>query len=223
MTVALGNKSSLSISKWQSATWEDYEGIRDDRSIDRVQLFFFNNQLLLENMGWEGINHARVRELFSIIFYLWFSEFSEQTATLMGGCLLEKKGMQAAAPDLVVYVGKDVPTYQEGNSRSIDLNQHRVPDLVGEVADTTLVSDMREKADLYAELKIPEYWVIDVKGRRVFAFNLSEAGAYFEVESSQVLSGLKISLLNQALENLSVSNVEAATRFLQQVKQEQLS
>lgn len=39
--------------------------------------------------------------------------------------------------------------------------------LVAEVADTTLEKDTQLKADLYARLGIPEYWVIDLNGRTV--------------------------------------------------------
>ncbi|APB32928.1 Uncharacterized protein conserved in cyanobacteria [Gloeomargarita lithophora Alchichica-D10] len=219
MTVSLDKQQTAQYSQWYPATWQDYEKLRDVESFERAQLFFHDHQLLVENMGWEGINHAKVRELFSMIFYLWFSQFSEQTATLMGGCLLEKKDKQAAAPDLIVYVGEDAPIYQEGERRYIDLNQCRVPDLVGEVSDTTLAIDMREKADIYAKLGIPEYWVIDIKGKRVFAFYRSETGIYLQIETSQILAGLPINLLNQTLEKVSISNVEAAAWFSQQLQQ----
>jgi len=221
MTTLVKEYQTKSYAQWQTATWEDYKRLRDDPSIERVQLFYYNHQLLVENMGWEVVNHARVRELFSMIFFLWFSQFSEQTATLMGGCLLEKEGRQAAAPDLILYVGGNVPIYQEGERRYIDLNQWRVPDLVGEVSDTTLAMDMREKADIYAESGISEYWVIDIKGKRVFAFYRSETGAYLQIETSQVLFGLPISLLDKTLEKLSTSNVDAAIWFSQQLKKEQ--
>jgi Uma2 family endonuclease len=47
-----------------------------------------------------------------------------------------------------------------GESRFIDLDRWRVPDLVAEVSDTTLASDLDEKKQLYVALGIPEYWVV---------------------------------------------------------------
>ena len=44
--------------------------------------------------------------------------------------------------------------------------------LVGEISDPTLSTDLDEKKHLYAELGIPEYWVVDVQGKRVFCFHL---------------------------------------------------
>ncbi len=203
--------------RWQTASWSDYEKLRDDEFIGHVQLFFNENKLLVENMGGEGIDHAKVRELFIMIFGFWYTQPPEVLITSIGGCLPEKQGIQAAAPDLILYVGGDIPIYREGERRYIDLNRYRVPDLAGEVSDTTLASDMRQKWDLYAELGIREYWVIDIKGKRVFAFSTSEGKTYVETEISKVLGGLKIDLLNQTLERLSTSNVAAAAWFNQQV------
>ena len=92
----------------------------------------------------------------------------------MGGCLIEKPNKQAASPDLFLYLGKDIPQWQAGEARRIDLNQWRVPDLVGEISDITLAIDLDEKKHLYADLEIPEYWVIDVRRKRVIAFRLQE-------------------------------------------------
>ncbi len=50
--------------------------------------------------------------------------------------------------------------------------------LVVEVADSTLRHDRTTKAGLYARAGIPEYWVLDLKGRRLLVFRDPDAGAY---------------------------------------------
>lgn len=40
--------------------------------------------------------------------------------------------------------------------------------LVVEIADTSLIYDTTEKAELYATAGIPDYWVVDVDGRQLF-------------------------------------------------------
>ncbi len=50
--------------------------------------------------------------------------------------------------------------------------------LVVEIADTTLRHDRTTKARLYARAGIVEYWVVDVDGRRLFAFREPEGGHY---------------------------------------------
>ncbi|MCL1468789.1 Uma2 family endonuclease [Argonema galeatum] len=222
MTALITTVSQTTLAKtlyhWEPATWEDYLTYRDDKKNDRMRLFFHINRLLVINMGWEGINHATINELFTLIFGFWFLNKPEQIYSLLGGCLLEKPTKQAGAPDLVIYLGEDYPRWQEGEPRRIDLNQWRVPNLVGEVSDTTLATDLDEKKKLYADLGIPEYWVIDVRGLRVIAFQLQSNGTYQECDSSLALEGLSISLLEQTLARLKEgTNGSAAAWFAQQI------
>ncbi|MDF0554646.1 Uma2 family endonuclease [Kamptonema sp. UHCC 0994] len=204
--------------KWIPATWEDYLVYRDDPTSEKVRLFFNGNYLFVDDMSGEGINHASIARLFAMLFCFWFNRFSEQTASDLGGCLIEKPNTRAASPDLVLYIGEGVPQWQEGEPRRINLNQWRVPDLVGEVGDTTLATDLDEKKKLYADLGIPEYWAIDVKGKRVFAFRLQSTGNYAQIQESVALEGLPIALLEETLERLNQgTNISAAGWFAQAI------
>lgn len=203
--------------QWKPATWEDYLTWRDDPNPERRRLFFNQGQLLID-MGSEGINHARVSELLTMLFFIWFSRCAEKTADSLGGCLLEKPNIQAASPDVVLYIGEGVPQWQAGEPRRIDLTQWRVPDLVGEVSDTTLATDLDEKKQLYAALLIPEYWVINVQGKQVLAFRLQADGKYQQINHSIALENLAITLLEQTLERLNEgTNISAALWFSQQI------
>jgi Uma2 family endonuclease len=167
----------------------------------------------------EGINHSRFHDLLGFVFLLWFTLKAPQPFDSLSGCLLEKPGTVAASPDLVLYIGADFPQRQAGESRYLNLEQWRVPDLVGEVGDTTIATDLDEKKHLYASLGIPEYWVADVKGARVLAFHLDEQGQYQQIETSVTLAGLPIALLSQALERLSQGEPNGSTAqwFAQQI------
>ncbi|MCS6782522.1 MAG: Uma2 family endonuclease [Gloeomargarita sp. SKYBB_i_bin120] len=212
--ISVEKKNIPSYAQWRPATWDDYQRVRDDESIERVQLFFYRHQLLLENMGWEGILHSEVRELVSAILTIWLIRHPEIKSKLLGSCLMEKEGLQAAAPDIALYLGENLPQYQQ--SRRINLNQSPPPALVVEVADTTLDSDLDQKKHLYAELGIPEYWVMDAQGGQVFLFVLHGSG-YQRVENSQVLPGLTSSLLQATMAQAqSSTNIAAAAWFAQQ-------
>jgi len=203
--------------QWQQGTWQDYEALRDEENSDRCKLFF-NNQRLWVEMGAEVINHARFGDLFAMILAFWSAKFPDVKLSTFGGCQLEKKGRRAIAPDIVVYVGEDVPTWKTGQSRFIDLDNWRSPDLVGEISDTTLAIDLDEKKRLYADLGISEYWVIDVRAYRLFAFKLDETGVYQQCEVSYVLPNLVIALLEQTVELLATkTNTEAAIWFSEQI------
>jgi len=206
------------VPEWKPATWEDYLAVRDDTTTERDRVFFHENRLLVIAMPSEGINHASVSDLFTLIFGFWFSQKPEQIFCSLGRCLLEKAPLRAGAPDLVLYLGEGYPRWQPGEPRRIDLNRWRVPNLVGEISDTTLATDLDEKKDLYAKMQIPEYWVIDVRGLRAIAFQLESNGKYKECDRSLALEGLSIALLEETLAGLTEgTNGSAAIWFSQQI------
>ena len=203
---------------WKAATWEEYLAARDDPKTERMRIFFDRDRLLLIDMGWEGINHAAISDLFTIVFYIWFSQKSERRFSSLGRCLLEKAPQKAGAPDLVLYLGEDYPRWQPGEKCRINLDLWPVPNLVGEISDTTLATDLDEKKRLYADLEIPEYWVVDVRGQQVMAFALQADGKYSECVTSLALAGLPIALLEETVAQLSQgTNGSAALWFSQQI------
>lgn len=204
------------IPQWQAATWEDYVAACEDPSLEEARIFFYEGYLWID-MGNEGPQHARFNDLFTIIFFVWFTTKIGQTFDSLSGCVIEKPKVGAGAPDKVLYIGGDFHQWQKGEPRRINLNQSRVPDLVGEIADTTLAGDLDEKKRLYAALGIPEYWVVDIKGERVLAFRLQENGKYQQCEISGALEGLPIALLSDTLKLLGEGNGTAAMWFAQQI------
>lgn len=55
-----------------------------------------------------------------------------------------------------------------------------------EVSDSSLQVDLIEKASLYAEAGIPEYWIVDAQGKCVHVFREPEAGKYCSRSVSKV-------------------------------------
>ncbi|RMF62944.1 MAG: Uma2 family endonuclease [Cyanobacteria bacterium J069] len=211
------SKDSPPLNRWRPATWQDYVALRDAPAQERMKLAF-NQGWLWSAMGGEGINHSGISDLFTMIFGFWAIQHPDPLFTSLGRCLLEKPETQACAPDLVLYVGADHPQWQSVEPRRVDLSRFRVPDLVGEISDTTLANDLDEQKHLYAALGIPEYWVVDVQAQRVFAFVLGEQGDYQLCGESRSLSGLPIALLEETLQQLSAgTNTSAAAWFTQQI------
>ena len=109
-----------------------------------------------------------------------------------------------------------LPQWLLGEPRRVNLDKWRVPDLVAEISDTTLAIDLDEKKQLYLALGIPEYWVIDVKGKQVLAFRLID-GKYQQIDESVALSGLPIDLLEKTLDRSDNDNGNAALWFASQI------
>jgi Uma2 family endonuclease len=210
---------SISINEWKPATWSDYVAICEDSNLDQVRVFFNQGDLWID-MGNEGINHARYNDLFTMIFSFWLAQNPETIFDSLSGCVIEKPNLKGAAPDKILYIGGNSPQWQPGEVRRINLDRWRVPDLVAEISDTTLATDLDEKKQLYASLNIPEYWVIDIRGKRVIAFLLQSDGKYQQTEYSQTLKDLPIVLLEQTLEKLDQgNNGSAGLWFAQQINQ----
>ena len=76
-------------------------------------------------------------------------------------------------PDLVVL--REPVSRFKANPRPEDIL------LAVEVADTTLAFDLTQKAALYARAGIPEYWVLDVTGRRLIVHREPADGRYGSV------------------------------------------
>jgi hypothetical protein len=165
-------------------------------------------------MGIEGPNHAAFSDLMTLVFGFWAFLNPEVLLQSYGRCLMEHQDTQACAPDLVLYKGENIPRWQPGEPRRLDFSRHRLPDLVGEISDTSLSLDLDEQKRLYASLGIAEYWVIDVKGRRLFAFGLMAGDKYGPIENSKVLTGLSIDLVEQTLERLAAETNTAASNWL---------
>jgi Uma2 family endonuclease len=216
MAIALSQSSPPDLYEVWSATWQDYTSLRDQSDWRKVA---FYQGWLWADMGKEGLNHARFSDLLTLIFGFWAFLHPNTILESCGRCLIENAETQAAAPDLVLYRGENIPQWQPGEPRKIDLTRHRVPDLVGEVSDTTLSIDLDAQKQLYASLEIPEYWVIDVIGLRVFAFGLNAVGVYESIEVSQCLTGLSIALVTQTIERLThETSTAAASWFMQQLQ-----
>ncbi len=169
-------------------------------------------------MGKEGLNHASFSDLLTAIFFVWAFLNPEVVLQSFGRFLIEKPDTQACAPDLILYKGDNIPKWQPNEPRRIELPRHRLPDLVGEIADTTLSLDLDEQKQLYASLGISEYWVVEqhVKGMRLFAFGLNSTGVYEAIAVSQVLTDLPIALVEQTLERLATETNTAAANWLRQ-------
>jgi Uma2 family endonuclease len=215
VTVATSLQTPLNNSSWQPATWAEYLQ-RVEHPHSDTERVFFNTDTIWIDMGNEGINHSRFNKLFTLIFGFWFARQTDVKFELLGGCVIEKPNRQGAAPDEVLYIGGNAPRWQPGEPRRVNLDVWRVPDLVVEIADTTLATDLDEKKHLHLALEIPEYWVVDVRGRQVFAFGLID-GKYEQCSQSSILTGLPIELLEQTLAQMDNDNGNAALWFASQL------
>jgi Uma2 family endonuclease len=182
---------------WIKGCWNDYlQAIKElDIQNNYYKSYYYDQQYKMEMTPISfdhGCDHSIVTHIVNLYGTLKDIDFRG-----IYGSSYRKVGYREAQPDASYYCGEKADIIPYGTS-IIDLDQYPAPDLVIEVAKSTLADDLGNKRLLYEELGVLEYWVVDVQNVRVIAFKIVPQGSQ-RIETSQVLSGLNISLLNEAL------------------------
>jgi Uma2 family endonuclease len=137
------------------------------------------------------------------------------------GCLfLSAAGRNEFQPDISVYVGENANRIPWG-TRVVDVDTYPLPDLVIEISDTSLGDDLGAKRLQYEDLGIPEYWIVAVEIQQIFGFAISPDGSSRRIRTSQVLPGLGLNLLEQALQRSRTEHQAAVTTwFMGQIQRQ---
>jgi Uma2 family endonuclease len=180
---------------WVAATWDEYIQIIEKPEYEKAKGYYHNGQMRIE-MPPVGNDHASDHTIIIGAIAL-FAATKGINLNGKDNCTYRKTGFDEAQPDVSYYIGKNADIVPYGTS-IIDLDIYPLPTLVIEVAKTSLADDKGEKRLLYEELGVTEYWIVDVKNVQVIAFAIENGGSR-RITQSQVLPGLEISLLNEAL------------------------
>jgi Uma2 family endonuclease len=126
-------------------------------------------------------------------------------------------GVQECQPDVSYYIGEKAKLAPTGTS-VVDLNNTPAPDLAIEVASTSIADDLGRKRLLYEEIEVDEYWVVDVQKAQIVAFSIADGGSR-RINQSQVLPGLEITLLQEALgRSRQMDNTQVGAWLLEQMQ-----
>jgi Uma2 family endonuclease len=188
-------QTKLPTDVWITATWDEYIQVVEDPVYTKAKGYYYNGQMRIEAMG-VGPDHARDNGIiyFAITLFCTINRIPLQGLI---NCSYRKTGVRECQPDVSYYVGERVQLSPQGSS-IVDLDTISPPDLAIEIADTSLNDDLGQKRLLYEDMEIREYWVVDVENTRIVAFEIVKNGSR-RISESQVLSGLAISVLRDAL------------------------
>jgi Uma2 family endonuclease len=180
---------------WVTATWDEYIQTIEDPACKKAKGYYYNGQMRIE-MSPVGNDHASDHTIIILAASL-FAGIKNIRMNGKDNCTYRKTGFQEAQPDVSYYIGENAGVIPWGTS-IIDLDIYPPPNLVIEVANTSLPDDQGEKRLLYEELGVAEYWIVDVRNVRIIPFAIADKGSR-RIAESQVLPGLSISLLDEAL------------------------
>ena len=195
---------------WVTASWDEYIQMMEQFEYAKAKGYYYNGRMIIE-MSPVGNDHASDH----IIVIMAVSLFASINGIPMNGkdnCSYRKTNFQEAQPDVSYYIGENANAVNWGTS-IINLDIYPPPDLVIEVAKTSLSDDKGEKRLLYEDLKVKEYWIIDVQNVRVIAFAIDGLGSR-RITESLVLPGLKFSVLNEALQRSRQTNQSEVISWL---------
>ena len=187
---------------WITATWQEYIQTIQDQTYQKAKSYYNNGKLRIE-MSPLGNKHGRDHAVIITAINL-FAAIKNINLNCIDNCTYRKTGFREAQPDASYYIGENADVIPWETS-IIDLDIYPPPTLVIEVANTSLADDKGEKRLLYEALNVAEYWIVDVQNVEIIAFVVADGGSK-KINQSQVLPGLAISLLEEALQRTRQTN-----------------
>ncbi|WP_017305916.1 Uma2 family endonuclease [Spirulina subsalsa] len=182
---------------WVSATWNEYLSALDDPAHAKSKGYYSDGRMRLEMQLPVGFDHSKDHSVISLAVNL-YSILQAIAFRELDNCSFRKAGYVEFQPDLAYYVGNKATAIPSGTD-IVNLEQYPLPDLVVDVAKSSLLDDRTVKRVLYEEVGIAEYWIVNVETGEVLAYQMSDRGSQ-RIDVSLVFPGLEIGTLNQALQ-----------------------
>jgi Uma2 family endonuclease len=212
MVSTLPNPEDMVTDAWVKATWAEFLAASAHSEVEQKTCYYDAGWMRIETIGGgsgHGQDHstlASVVSLYGTLKNLPYVAFTNSS--------FQKIGERECQPDLAFYVGAGLPIISRSNS-PVDLDVHPAPTLAIEISVTTLSDDLGQKRLLYERLGVREYWVVDVELAVVTAFEVQNGGSR-QIVVSQVLVGLDIAIVEEALRRSQTEEDGAINRWLMQ-------
>ncbi|MCW6037547.1 Uma2 family endonuclease [Spirulina subsalsa FACHB-351] len=194
----MNSLSTLIVSDtWVQATWNEYLSALDDPAHANSKGYYSDGRMRLEMQLSVGFDHSKDHSVISLAVNL-YSILKAIAFRELDNCSFRKPGYVEFQPDLAYYLGNKATAIPSGTD-IVNLEKYPVPDLVVEVAKSSLLDDRTVKRVLYEEVGIAEYWIVNVERGEVLAYQMSDRGSQ-RIDISVMFPGLEIVTLDQALQ-----------------------
>ena len=187
---------------WVLATWDDYINQLNDPIYQQAKGYYYKGHMRIE-MSPVSFDHGQDHVI--IIFAVnLFVALKQIPATGLDTTTFRKIGVRECQPDVAYYLGENAKTIPSGTG-IVNLDQYPSPNLAIEIARSSLLDDLGTKRSLYEELGVNEYWVVDVQEAQLLAYLMTNQGSQ-RIQVSQVLFGLEVAVLEEALQRSRQTN-----------------
>lgn len=207
--------TTIATDTWVKATWEEFLTLAEYPDYAEGRFYYDQGYVRIE-MAPLGSAHSQDNSIISTVIILYASLKNIRIKELTNPSF-RKTGVRESQPDIGFYIGDNFQFPPQNNS-PINLDELTPPNLIVEVGASSFADDIGRKRLLYERLGIQEYWVVNVEEKRILAFAVENQGSRL-IEESQVLPGLKITLVAEALQRSQTEDDGAITRWLMGVIQ----
>lgn len=196
--------------EWVRINWEEFLNLSCQGEDERSKFYFDHGWMRVE-MSPIGSSHGQDNPVISRVVSLYATAKNLRVKEIGNGSF-RKSGLQECQPDIAFYIGSEFKFPARSNA-PIDVEEFGVPALVIEISATSLADDLGRKRLLYERLGVQEYWVVNVNEGAVVAFEMKDGWSH-QIHDSQVLLGLAIATLEEALQRSQTEDDGAINRWL---------
>jgi Uma2 family endonuclease len=189
-------QTKLLTDTWVVATWDEFIQTIEDPAYQKAKGYYYNGQMRIETMP-VGPDHAKDNGIIAIAVTL-FAACKGILLNCLDNCTYRKIGVRECQPDVSYYIGERAQMVPTGTAIA-NLDNTPAPDLAIEIADSSLADDKGEKRLLYEDIKVAEYWIVDVQKAAIIAFEIIPTGGSRRITESQILPGLQMAVLEETL------------------------
>jgi Uma2 family endonuclease len=205
------------VDTWAIANWDEYIKNIEHPACQSSKGYYYQGKYRIE-MTPIGNEHSQDHFMIGHAIYLYAS-LKSIPLTGKDNCSYRQARLREFQPDLSCYIGNNANAIPWGVG-IVNLDEYPVPDLVIEVSNTSLADDLGEKRLLYEELQVKEYWVVNTQNSEIIAFAIANGGSR-RITQSQILTGLKLNILTEALRrSRSINHSEVGQWLMQQFQAE---
>ena len=188
-------QTQLKTDTWVPMPWDEYLQIIEDPIYAQAKSYYYKGHMRIE-MSPVSFDHGQDHVVIILAVNL-FGAIKGIPLRGLDTTTFRKPGVRECQPDVSYYIGERAQFIPSGTG-IVNLDQYPAPNLVIEVAKTSLLDDVGTKRVLYEELGVAEYWLVDVENTQILAYRVADQGSN-RIQVSQVLPALSMAILEEAL------------------------
>lgn len=214
MTFSAALTANLTTDVWVKATWEEYLAVANDPRYEKGRFYYHQGYMRVE-MSPAGPRHGHQNSIVPFVVVL-FATLKNIPVVQFINTSFRKEGLDEFQPDLAYYIGSDLNIPPDDSNSPVNLDEYDLPTLIVEIGASSVSDDLGWKRLMYEQVGVREYWVNNANTRDIIAFSIV-AGRSGRIQESQVLPGLELAIVKEALTRSESQEDGEINRWLIQI------